>query len=288
MPAHKQEMSRLMNSFVQFCLDQLNSVLGSTQGPLGPLLNLMSTTPAAFTTANPVVIASWTTMTAVADAFLGLYVVLKLIQVMYGQATGSVHLPLGSLLARVILTVILIHLSFFLGQELLALTNLLSGLVRADVQGFIRQVNRGHLLTAQQAPGFAILLGIFFLFGLLRVILQALERIVFFNILLIMSGPAFLMSLDPQTAPWFSFWARTYLTTMLAQFLQFLTFGLGFQFLLASKYTGLTGFLLAVAMLNATAAIPGLLSRFAATAGAGVEGAGTVVRGAITAISLIH
>ena len=94
------------------------------------------------------------------------------------------------------------------------------------------------------------------------------------------------MSFHPQTAAWFSFWARTYLVTIFTQFFQFLTFGLGFQFLLVSKQTGLTGFLLAIAMLNLTAEIPGLLARFATSAGATAPGIGQFVRSAVTVAAL--
>ena len=44
--------------------------------------------------------------------------------------------------------------------------------------------------------------------------------------------------------------------------------------------------LLAIAMLNLTAEIPELLSRFAASAGASVAGAGSLVRSAVTAAAL--
>jgi hypothetical protein len=58
-----------------------------------------------------------------------------------------------------------------------------------------------------------------------------------------------------------------YISTIFEQFIQFLAFGLGFQFILASKQTGLVGFILAVAMLNMTAEIPELLARFSAAGG---------------------
>ena len=88
------------------------------------------------------------------------------------------------------------------------------------------------------------------------------------------------------TSAWFAYWLRTTLTTAFSQFLQFLSLSLGIQFLIASKQTGPTGFLMASAMLNLTAEIPELLARFAASAGASVSGAGSLLRSAITAAAL--
>jgi hypothetical protein len=195
-------------------------------------------------------------------------------------------MPVGQFVPKVILTALLMHLSFILGQDLILLNNLLCGLVQANVMDFIKQVNGGQPFNAGQALGITAVLAVVFTISLVRVIFQAVKRIVFFNVLFVLSGPAFLMSFDAQTAPWFSFWARTYLVTIFTQFFQFLTFGLGFQFLIATKQTGLTGFFLAIAMLNLTAEIPGLLSRFSATAGATTAGIGSLVRSAITAAAL--
>ncbi len=260
-------------------------ITGGISGSIGPLIGFIGNTPLAFTTANPVIGGAWTTMVAVADVFLGLLITVKAMQVMYGQSTGAVYLPVSQFVPRAILTAILIHLSALLGQDLILLNNALCGLVRADVMAFINQVN-GGAFNGGQAAGISAVLTMVFIFSLLRVILQALKRIVFFNVLFVLSGPAFLMSFDAQTAPWFAFWARTYLVTIFTQFFQFLTFGLGFQFLIATRLTGPTGFLLAIAMLNLTAEIPGLLSRFATSAGASTAGIGSVVRSAVLAGAL--
>jgi hypothetical protein len=72
-------------------------------------------------------------MTAVADAFLGLIVVLGAMQMMYGQSTGTLYMPVSQFVPKLILTAILIHLSFLMGQDLLVLNNLLCGLVHANV-----------------------------------------------------------------------------------------------------------------------------------------------------------
>ena len=271
-----------MDPISQFLLN----LFGGIGDALQPLINLMGTTPLEFTTANPVVDASWRTMTAVADSFLVLIVIIGAIQIMYAQSTGTLSLPISQFVPRILLTAILMHLSFILGQDLLILDNLLCGLVRANVLDFIRQVNGGHLFDGQQSLSITFVLTVVTIFSLVRVILQAVKRIVFFDVLFVLSGPAFLMSLHPQTAPWFAFWTRTYLVTVFTQFFQFLTFGLGFQFLIATKQTGPTGFILAIALLNLTAEIPALLARFAASAGASAGGIGTLVRGAITVAQL--
>jgi hypothetical protein len=272
-----------MNFITPFFLDLINGILQGVSGPIQPLIQLMGNTPLQYTTANPVVIGVWTTLTAAADAFLVLLVTVKAIQMMYGQSTGTLYMPVSQFLPKLILTAILIHLSFLLGQDLLIFNNQLCALVQANGQDFIRQVNGGQPFTVGQNLGLAAVLAVVFTFSLIRVLLQAIKRIVFFNVLFVLSGPAFLMSFDAQTAPWFAFWARTYVVTIFTQFFQFLTFGLGFQFLVATKQTGLTGFFLAIAMLNLTAEIPGLLSRFSATAGANTAGIGAIVRSAITA-----
>ena len=277
---------REINPIAQFFVDLITNILQGVSGPIQPLIALIGTTPLQFTTANVVVIGGWNTMTAVADAFLGLIVVLGAIQMMYGQSTGTLYMPVSQFVPKLILTAILIHLSFLMGQDLLVLNNLLCGLVHANVTDFILQVNGGQPFSAGQGLQISAIFAIVFSISLLRVILQAVKRIVFFNVLFVLSGPAFLMSFLPQTAPWFSFWARTYLVAIFTQFFQFLTFSLGFQFLIASKQTGLTGFLLAIALLNLTAEIPDLLARFAASAGANSPGLGQVMRTAITIAAL--
>jgi hypothetical protein len=90
-----------------------------------------------------------------------------------------------------------------------------------------------------------------------------------------------LTALHPATSPIFSVWARMYFITIFEQFIQFLTFGLGVQFLIATQQTGLTGFILAIAMLNLTAEIPALLERFGAGSGSRGGGLGSLVSTAI-------
>jgi hypothetical protein len=237
-----------------------------SSGPIGPLVNLISSTPLAFTTQNAIVIAGWRTMTAVADAFLGLFIMIGTIQIMYGDITGSLRMPIRQLVGKAILTAILIHLSAFIGEQLLTFNNLLCGLVEANVQDLIRGVNSGQLFNNQQTVILAAVLTVVFGISFFRVIFQAIKRVIRFNLLFVLSGPAFLTAFHPATTPVFSSWIRLYIATIFEQFLQFLTFGLGLQFLIATKQTGLTGFILAIAMLNMTAEIPALLARFGAAA----------------------
>jgi len=276
-----------MNFIIQFVLDLINGVLGGVSGTIQPLVNLIGTTPLEFTTANTAVIDGWTGMTAAADGFLGLFVILAAMQSMYGQMVGKVSQPASQIVPKAILTVILIQLSFILGQDLIILNNELCGLVHANIQAFIQQVNGGQPFSVGQNLGLSAVLSIVFTFSLIRIIYQAVKRIIFVDVLFVLSGPAFLLSFHPATTPWFSYWARTYVATIFTQFLQFSTIALGIQFLIATKQTGPTGFLLAIALLNLAAEIPGLLSRFATSTGASAGGLGSLVRVALTGAALL-
>lgn len=254
-------------NLVPWIVARLTEALAVLSGPLAPLVNLMSSTPLTFTTQNALVLAGWRTMTLVADVFLGLFVVIGAVQIMYGDATGSLRLPVGQFVGKALLTALLIHLSAFIGEQLLLLNNLLSSLVGANVSDFVRSVNHGQLFTDGQTLGLTIVLTVVFGVGLFRVMFQAIKRVIRFNLLFVLSGPAFLTALHPATSPVFSGWIRLYVTTIFEQFVQYLTFGLGVQFLIATKQQGLTGFILAIAMLNLTAEIPTLLTRFGAATG---------------------
>ncbi|HLG78655.1 MAG TPA: conjugal transfer protein TrbL family protein, partial [Ktedonobacteraceae bacterium] len=261
--------------------------LNALSGPIAPLVNLISSTPLEFTTQNAIVIAGWRTMTTVADVLLGLFIVIGAIQIMYGDTTGSLRMPVGQFVGKALLTAILIHLSALIGEQLLILNNLLCGLVTANVQNFVQGVNNGQLFNNGQIIVLTIVMTIVFGIGLFRVIFQAIKRVIRFNLLFVLSGPAFLTSFHPATAPVFSGWIRLYIVTIFEQFIQFLTLGLGLQFLIATKQTGLTGFILAIAMLNLTAEIPALLARFGAAAGGQGGGLGSLLNTAIKAAVLL-
>lgn len=274
-------------NLLQWIVDRLTDALNALSGPIAPLVNLISNTPLEFTTQNAIVIAGWRTMTTVADVLLGLFIVIGAIQIMYGDTTGSLRMPIGQFVGKAILTAILIHLSALIGEQLLILNNLLCGLVTANVQNFVQGVNNGQLFDNGQILVLTIVMTIVFGIGLFRVIFQAIKRVIRFNLLFVLSGPAFLTSFHPATAPVFSGWIRLYIVTIFEQFIQFLTLGLGLQFLIATKQTGLTGFILAIAMLNLTAEIPALLARFGAAAGGQGGGLGSLLNTAVKAAVLL-
>ena len=93
----------------------------------------------------------------------------------------------------------------------------------------------------------------------------------------VLSGPAFLMSFHPLTAPWFSFWARLFVVTIFTQFFQFLGLGLGIQMIIDSHQTGVVGILLATAMFSLAAEIPRLLSRFSGAMDTSSRGLGSLL-----------
>ena len=273
-------------NLLQWIADRLTEALNALSGPIAPLVNMMSSTSLAFTTHNPIVMTAWRTMTTVSDLFLGLFIVIGAIQIMYGDTTGSLHLPLGQFVGKAILTALLIHLSALIGEQLLIVNNLLCGLVGANLQAFVRGINHGQLFQNGQVLVLTLVMTIVFGIGLFRVIFQAITRVIRFNLLFVLSGPAFLTSFHPATAPIFSGWIRLYVVTIFEQFLQFLTFGLGLQFLIATKQNGLTGFILAIAMLNLTAEIPSLLTRFGAATGSQSGGLDSLFNTAVKAAVL--
>ncbi len=282
-----------MNPLVQLFANLLGTAVANVVQSQTALLaqiqfavTLFEQTPLQFTTQNALVMAGWRTMTVVADALLGIFIVIGTIQIMYGDTTGSLRMPVGQFVGKAILTAILIHLSALLGEQLLVLNNLLCGLVGVNVVQFVQGVNRGQFFnTGQQAVLSAVLTVVFGL-SFVRVVFQAIKRIVRFNMLFALSGPALLTAFHPATTPVFSAWIRLYVVTIFEQFIQFLTFGLGVQFLIATKQTGLTGFLLAIAMLNMAAEIPKLLERFGAAAGSQGGGLGSLLSTAVKAAML--
>src|SRR5437667_4108920 len=136
-----------MDPVSQFIVNLLNNILGGISGPIQPLINLIGFTPLDVSRANPIVDAGWHLMVGAADAFLGLIVIVGAIQVMYGQSTGTLYMPVGQFLSKAVLTVVLIHFSFIMGQDLIILNNELCGVFHVQVQDFIRQVNAGQTLN---------------------------------------------------------------------------------------------------------------------------------------------
>ena len=86
-------------------------------GPLQPLLvKFMSATPLELTTTNQVVIGVWGTVLAIADAFFLLLILIGTIQIMISNSTGSLTLPLSQFVPKIIVTTLLMNLSFFLAR----------------------------------------------------------------------------------------------------------------------------------------------------------------------------
>jgi hypothetical protein len=77
---------------------------------LNVLWSFIQNMPLAYTTQNPIIIQSWRTMTVIADGLLGLFLVVGTVQILYGQSTRSLEMPLPQFLGRAILTALLIHL----------------------------------------------------------------------------------------------------------------------------------------------------------------------------------
>ena len=270
-------MNIITDAITQFFVNLIHGILQAISGPFNGLIPLLGNTPLALTTANNVVEGTWMVMTGVADACLGLVVLLGALQMLYGQTTGTLYIPLGQFVPKAVLTVILIHLSQILGQDLILLNNALCGLVRVNVANFIQQANGGQPLGAGNTVGLAFVLTIIATLSLIRVLFQAFKRIVLFDILFVLSGPAFLMSFHPLTAPWFSFWARLFVVTIFTQFFQFLGIGLGIQMIIDSHQTGVVGILLATALFSLAAEIPRLLSRFSGAMDTSSRGLGSLL-----------
>lgn len=276
-------MNIITDAIAQFFINLINGTLQGISGPFNSLIPLLGNTPLALTTANNVVLDTWTIMTGVADAFLGLITVIAVIQMLYGQSTGTLYVPLSQFVPKLILTTVLIHLSKILGQDLILVNNALCGLVRANVANFI-QLTGGF--TPGRVVGLSAVLAIIASLSLIRLLFQAFKRIVLFDILFVLSGPAFLLSFHPLTAPWFTFWARLFVVTIFTQFFQFLGIGLGIQMIIDARQTGVIGIFLATAMFTLVAEIPLLLSRFSGAQSPNAGGLGTLVRTALTAAIL--
>ena len=256
-----------------------NNLFGTaTLSLLQPLvIQFMSHTPLELTTTNQVVVGAWGTMLAIANAFFFLLVVLGTIHIMVSQSTGSLTIPLGQFVPKIIVTALLMNLSAFFGQDLLLFNNVLCGAVNANLNQFFTTINNGSRIT--QTQSILLALGVFILLNitLIRLLFQAFERIVLWNLLFVLSPLAFLFSFLPQTADVFTFWGRMFVVVTFTQFVQFLALALGIALLAAAGQNGISGFLLAIAMLFLVAKIPDLLARFPSMAVPGWQGIGRVI-----------
>jgi hypothetical protein len=249
-------------------------------GLLQPLLvKFMSNTPLELTVTNQVVIGVWGTVLAIADAFFLLLVL--------SNNTGSLTLPLSQFVPKIFVTALLMNLSFFFGQDLLIFNNLLCGAINANLDGFFNTINNGARVT--QGQGFLLYLGVIVVlnFTIIRLIFQAFERLVLWNLLFVLAPLAFLFSFLPQTSSVFSFWGRMFVIVTFTQFVQFLAFTLGLALLANAGQTGFSGVLLAIAMLFLVAKIPDLLARFPSMSVQGSQGIGRVINTIIIGARLL-
>jgi hypothetical protein len=112
---------------------------------------------------------------------------------------------------------------------------------------------------------------------LFRLLFEAFDRLVLWNLLFVLSPLAILFSFLPQTSSVFSFWARLFLVVTFTQFIQFLAFALGLALLASFGQNGFDSLLLAIAMLFLVAKIPSLLARFSAMPVQSRQGIGQVI-----------
>jgi hypothetical protein len=247
-------------------------------GPLQPLLvTFMGNTPLGLTTSNQVVTSVWGTVLAIANAFFLLLVIIGSIQMMVSNSTGTLTIPLSQFVPKILVTAFLMNLSFFFGQDLLIFNNVLCGAINANLDGFFMTINNGARIT--QGQGLLLYLGVIILLNitLIRLLFQAFERLVLWNLLFVLSPLAFLFSFLPQTSTVFAFWGRMFLVVTFTQFVQFLAFALGLALLANAGQNGISGMLLAVAMLFLVAKIPDLLARFPSLSGQGTQGIGHII-----------
>jgi hypothetical protein len=249
-------------------------------GPLEPLLvQFLRTTPEGWTTANTVIYGAWGTMLAVANAFFILFFLAGVIQIMISQSTGTLAIPLEQFVPRAITTALMMNLSFFFCRVLLQFNNLLCGVVNGNLDSFFQTVNNGSRITLGQGLVLYYAIIILLNIGLIRLLLQAFERLVLWNLLFVLSPIAFLCAFLPIAAPAFAFWGRMFVVVTFTQFLQFLAFMLGVAlFTSAGNGAGpLVQLLMAVAMLYLVAKIPALIGRFPSMGVNASQGVGQVI-----------
>jgi hypothetical protein len=258
-----------------------NRQLGVGTGVLGPLqpllVTFMSSTPLNLTTSNQVVIGAWGTVLAIANAFFLLLVIIGSMHMMVSNSTGTLSIPLSQFVPKILVTAFLMNLSFFFGQDLLIFNNVLCGAVNANLNGFFTTINNGARIT--QGQGLVLYLGVLILLNvtLIRLLFQAFERLVLWNLLFVLGPLAFLFSFLPQTSSVFSFWGRMFVIVTFTQFVQFLAFALGLALLANAGQNGISGMFLAIAMLFLVAKVPDLLARFPSMSGQGTQGIGRLL-----------
>ncbi len=276
-----------MDQILQGLAGFLNSIGAFLVGPLAPLLALLGNTPLNLTTDNDLVVTAWKVMLGVADGFLLLFVLGGGMQMMIGQATGTLYTPPREFLPRLFAVALAMHASYIWLRTLLIFDNELCGIVHASVHDFLLQFNGGQPLTNAQQLVLAAGLGAFFSLTILRYVFQSIERIVLLNLLFVLGPVGMLLFFLPHTAAYGTYWHRMFIVTCFLQFVQFLAFGLGFAFLAGSgMLSGPTGIILGTGLMLLVTQIPRLFYRLSITAGGQGGGLGGAVSTALIAARL--
>jgi hypothetical protein len=236
--------------------DLITFFLQQILAPARTLASFITSMPIMYTTGNPIVIAAWTTMTIVADTFLGLFVIIGTIQIMYSDAAGGLRMPLGTFLGRAVMHVIFIHLSPFMAEQLLNVNNLLSGVAGNSAGTFLQTV-----APAPNGNIFTIILTIVLTLIIIRLEFQGIKRIVRFNLLFVLLGPAIIFGFFPATDNVTSTHLRILVATSFEQFVQFLALTLAIQFVRTIGTGNSAGLLLTIAVFTMVAEVPILLGQ---------------------------
>lgn len=188
---------------------------------------------------------------------------------------------------KIIMTGLLMNLSYFFGQDLLLFNNLLCEAVNANLSAFLGTLNNGSQITLGQ--GFLLFFVTFILLnvGIIRLLFQAFERLVLWNLLFVLGPLAFLLAFLPLTAPVFSFWGRMFVIVTFTQFVQFLALALALAIMASSGQTGFVGYLMGIAMLYFVAKVPSLLSRFPSMGVSNSQGIGHLISSTLLAARLL-
>lgn len=257
-------------------------------GPLEPILvQFMKQTPLELTSANTVVIGVWGTMLAIANAFFLLLIITGVIQMMISSSTGTLSIPLSQFVPKILVTGLLMNLSYFFGQDLLIVNNLLCGEVNANLGAFFNIINNGSRITFGQGFLLFFATSVLLNVGIVRLLFQTFERLGLWVLLFALGPLAFFCAFLPLTASVFSFWGRMFVVVTFTQFVQFLAFGLAIALLTSAGQNGLVGYLMAIAMLFLVTKIPNLLSRFPSMGGTNAQGIGHLISEAIIAARLL-
>ncbi|BCL83602.1 hypothetical protein ccbrp13_60670 [Ktedonobacteria bacterium brp13] len=276
---------------LQALLNTPNGQFGTAiLGPLEPLFaQFLRTTPESLTTANTVVIGTFATMLAIANAFFLLLILTGIIQMMISESTGSLSIPLSQFVPKVITTGLMMNLSFFFGSLLLQINNELCDAINTNLNNFFATVNTGSRITGGQGFLLDLIIVVFLNFGIIRILFQAFQRLVLWNLLFVLSPIAFLCTFLPATSQVFSFWGRLFLVVTFTQFVQFLAFALGLALFTSAGVNGdsLVQLLLAISMLLLVGKIPDMLARFPSMAVPTTQGVGRLIGEMVVAIKLL-